>query len=271
MDGRQPAALRLGEILVLQSLTEKILRLYPLPAREISAVYEDLELPPPGRRDGSRPYVIVNMVSSVDGRSAVEGRSSAIGSEADRQAMRTLRSKADAVMVGAGTLRAERLSLGLDDPYGPQPLAVIVGGAGEIPLERNLIVAEGQEVLIIAREEVAVRPGEHRLLRLSDLCAVGSGNLDISEALGVLKARYAVDLLLVEGGPTLNYSLISNHLADELYLTIAPKLLGKAPSGSLGILNGPTLPAGDLTLLSAHLAGDELFLRYRTLSTPETA
>ena len=44
-------------------MTGKPLRLYPLPAWEFSAIYEDLELPPPGRRDASRPYVIKNMVS----------------------------------------------------------------------------------------------------------------------------------------------------------------------------------------------------------------
>ncbi len=245
-------------------MTDTILRLYPLPALEVSAIYEDLELPPPGPRDGSRPYVIVNMVSSVDGRGAVEGRSSSIGDAVDRQTMRTLRSKADAVMIGAGTLRAEKLSLGLDGPYGPQPLAVVVAGSGEIPLDRNLIVAEGQEVLVIARGDDTDDPGEYRVLRLSDLCVDRTGKLDLEEALGVLKGRYAVDLLLVEGGPTLNYSLISNHLADELYLTIAPKLLGGAPGGSLFILNGPTLPPRGLTLLSTHLAGDELFLRYGT-------
>ena len=249
-------------------MTDRILRLYPLPVQEISEIYEDLDLPLPGRRDGLRPYVIVNMVSSVDGKSAVEGRASSIGSEIDRQAMRTLRSKADAVMIGAGTLRAEKVSLGLDDPHSPQPLAVIVAGSGELPLERNLAIAEGQEVLVIARADAVVHPGEHRVLRLSDLSADRSGNLELQEVLEVLKARYSVELLLVEGGPTLNYSLISNQLADELYLTIAPKLLGGAPCESLGILSGPPLPPRELTLLSTHLAGDELFFRYALPQRP---
>ncbi len=238
----------------------KILRLYPLPARESSTIYEDLELPPAGRREASRPYVIMNMVSSVDGRIAVEGKSSRIGSETDRQTMRTLRSKADAVMVGAGTLRAERLTLGLDDPAWPQPLAVIATGSGDLPLESNLIANEGQEVLVISREQATVRPGDHRVLRLP---ADGSGNIDLPAALGALKAEQAVDLLLVEGGPRLNYSLISQNLADELFLTLAPKLVGGTPRESLSILDGPILAARDIKLLSAHLAGDELFLRYR--------
>lgn len=201
----------------------------------------------------------MNMVSSVDGRTTVEGKSSRIGSETDRQTMRTLRSKADAVMVGAGTLRAERLTLGLDDPAWPQPLAVIATSSGDVPLEGNLIAGEGQEVLVVVREEVTVRPGDHRVLRLP---ADGSGNIDLAEALEVLKAEEAVDLLLVEGGPRLNYSLVSQNLADELFLTLAPKLLGGTPRESLSIINGPILGERDINLLSAHLAGDELFLRY---------
>jgi riboflavin-specific deaminase-like protein len=240
-------------------VTGEILRLYPLPARELSAIYEDLDLPPAGRRYASRPYVMVNMVSSVDGRTAVGGKSSRIGSETDRQTMRTLRAKADAVMVGAGTLRAERLSLGLDDPAVPQPLAVIATTSGDVPLEGNLIPCKGQEVLVIAREDTAVRPGEHSVLRLS---ADTSGNLDLGEALEALKAERAVDLLLVEGGPRLHCSLISQGLADELFLTLAPKLVGGSPRDSLTILNGPVLGTKKVVLLSAHLAGDELFLRY---------
>ena len=241
-------------------MTGKILRLYPLPAQEISTIYEDLELPPPERRDASRPYVIINMVSSVDGKTAQEGKASPLGSQADRQSMRNLRSKADAVMVGASTVRAEKLSLGLDEAgQETQPLAVIVTGSGDVPLDKNLVVGERQEVLLVAPEGLTVRPGEHAILQLP---AEQAGDIDLAEALKILRAEHAVDLLLVEGGPTLNYSLISDNLADELFLTLAPKLLGGAPDGALSIIKGPTQVARDVNLLTVHLASDELFLRY---------
>ncbi len=243
-------------------MTGKILRLYPLPAEESpgKGIYEDLELPPENPRDPSRPYVIINMVSSVDGRTAVGGRSSGIGDEVDRQTMRTLRSKADAVMVGAGTLRAEKLSLGLDEPSGkPQPLAVIATRTGDVPLESNLIAGEHQEVLVITTQD-APQSLDARVLRMP---ATASGGVDLGEALKVLKAEYAVDLLLVEGGPSLNHVLISSHLADELFLTLAPKLLGGTADESLAILEGPRLSpeARNLSLLSVHFAAGELFLR----------
>jgi riboflavin-specific deaminase-like protein len=244
-------------------LTGKILRLYPLPAQEILAggIYEDLELPPPGRTETPRPYVIINMVSSVDGRTAVEGKSSPLGSETDRQTMRTLRSRSDAVMIGAGTLRAERLSLGLDEPSGRQPLAVIATKTGDVPLESNLIVGEHQEVLVITTQD-APKNLDDRLresARVLRAPATPSGAINLGEALEVLRARHTVEVLLVEGGPSLNHALISQNLADELFLTLAPKLLGGT---SYELLDGPALAPIDAKLLSAHLAGSEFFLRY---------
>ncbi len=246
-------------------MTGKLLRLYPLPSQEVSAIYEDLELPPRERRDDTRPYVIVNMVSSLDGKVAIEGKASRLGSQTDHQAMRTLRSKAGAVMIGAGTLRAEKLSLGLDDPAGRQPLAVIATNSGDIPLESNLIVGGGQEVLVITTEDAPDAfadglPGRRTaVLRVP---SSPSGSKDLGEALRILKAEHAVDLLVVEGGPSLNHSLISQNLADELFLTLAPKLLGGTTEEVLTVLKGGALEAEDINLLSAYLAGDELFLRY---------
>lgn len=249
----------------------KATRLYPLPPREVPAgeIYADLELPPPGRQDPSRPYVIINMVSSIDGKSTIWGRTAGLGDEADRQTMRNLRSKADAVMVGAGTLRSERISLGLDEPAdGPQPLAVVATKTGDVPLESNLILHESQEVLLLSPENLYV-PREESV-RWMRVPRDPSGNMDLREALKGLKGEHAVDLLLVEGGPTLNHALASRGLADELFLTLAPKLLGGEGCDSLTVLGGgPLSPeASSPKLLSGHLTGDELFLRYELHPAP---
>jgi 2,5-diamino-6-(ribosylamino)-4(3H)-pyrimidinone 5'-phosphate reductase len=228
-------------------------------------IYEDLELPPSGRRASRRPYVLINMVSSLDGRTTVEGKAARIGSETDRRVMRTLRSKADAVMIGAGTLRAERLSLGLDDSVGPQPLAVVVTASGNVPIESNLISDERQEVLVITPEDVrSVRLPERARYEELQVSEDRSGTVDLAEALKMLKTEHAVDLLLVEGGPSLNHALVSANVVDEIFLTLAPKLLGGTTPEALGILAGHQLSAVSprLRLLSIHLAGDELYLRY---------
>ncbi len=251
------------------------------------SIYADLEIPPAQEERGrhrARPYVIINMVASLDGKTTSQGRAARIGSRTDRQLMRTLRSKADAVMVGANTLRAEKLSLGLDErfPGGPQPLAIVVSKTGaDVPLEENLIPNEGQSVLMIVAADAPAdapdgaadqplllqpaRRGERLLLRAP--ATTPSGDVDLGEALKTLKAKHAVDSLLVEGGPSLNHSLISQDLADELFLTLAPKLLGGAPPEALTLLEGhelvPPTRSPDPQLLSAHLSGNELYLRYR--------
>jgi len=251
----------------------KIQRLYPPPAREIFAIYDDLDLPPAANREGARPYVIINTVSSVDGRTAVGGKAAGIGSVTDRQTMRTLRSKADAVMIGAGTLRAERLTLGLDETGVPQPLAIIVTETGDVPLEEHLIVEDGQEVLLLLSEEAPERVVE-RLITLAPVMRVpadSTGAVDLENALLALEAERGVESLVVEGGPGLNHALISLNLVDELFLTVAPELLGGSADQTLTMLRGPTLPARDrptLDLVSIHLSGDELFLRYSLARTP---
>ena len=227
------------------------LRLYPDPGvlAEEEEIYHDLRLP--RSESASLPYVLVNMVSSVDGRSSVGGKASGIGSRADREAMRALRSCVDAVMVGAGTLRAERLDLGLDDPGAGQPLAVIVGGTGDLPLGERL-AGKRQEVLLVMPEAAGGAPGRgldrpadglaDRLTVVQTPNAAGGGPagwVDLGWLLEFLRTEHAVDRLLVEGGPALNRSVIDAGLADEIFLTLAPKIL------------------------SVHACGSELFLRYR--------
>ena len=261
--------------------------------RRVCEVYEDLELRSGHRRRASRPFVAINMVCSVDGRVAAGGKASRIGGEADRAAMRRLRAEADAVVVGAGTLRAERLSLGLDSPRGsfggpneareargPQPLAVILTASGDVALG-NLILEPGQGLLVFAADDAPA--GKLAALRERGAAVIptpkdrsGPG-LDLREVTRVLAYEHGVEVLLAEGGPTINRALIDAGLVDELFLTLAPKLL----AGPRGVEEGEhaedganrpapkTIVEGEpfeqpahLKLISVQAVGDELFLRY---------
>ena len=233
-------------------------------------IYGDLRLP--AVDSGELPYVLVNMVSSVDGRSSVGGRATGIGSGIDRLVMRALRSRVDAVMVGSGTLRAEKLSLGLDDPKAGQPLAVVVGGAGDAPIRERLVGRHRGVVLAVPRGSSSTAASDNATLTVLETPATGDGRVDLRWLLKALRADHAVGRLLVEGGPRLNRSLIDGGLAHEIFLTIAPKLL-LGPESS--ILSGDHEDGSggrprDLTLLSAHSAGDELFLRYRLDQSPRS-
>lgn len=242
------------------------LRLHPEPRALASEeeVHHDLTLPIP--ESPSLPYVLLNMVSSVDGRSSVGGKASGIGSRADREAMRALRSQADAVMVGAGTLRAEKLNLGLDYPNAKRPLAVIVGGTGDLPVRERL--TGRQQDVILAVPEGARASAETGMdmdcLTVIEAPSTGQGRVDLRWLLEYLRAEQAVGRLLVEGGPALNRAMIDAGLADEIFLTLAPKILSGREAAIVRGDDGEAAGGSrNLELLSVHSSGSELFLRYR--------
>jgi 2,5-diamino-6-(ribosylamino)-4(3H)-pyrimidinone 5'-phosphate reductase len=201
----------------------------------------------------------------------------------DRTLMRSLRARADAVMIGAGTLRAEKLRLDVSEDLAkarasrglePQPLAVLVTASGDVPLGVNLVGSSPENLLIIASPEISKERfaslSSHVVVEIvtKEMATPADTGLDLGEALEVLKGRYGVDVLLVEGGPALNHSLISSGLADEFFLTLAPKVLGGQSPQSLTVVEGPLLsPRGIVPkLVSVHLFDDELFHRYALCS-----
>jgi riboflavin-specific deaminase-like protein len=228
-------------------------------------IYHDLKLPISG--SPPLPYVVVNMVSSVDGRSSVGGKASGIGSRADREAMRALRSHVDAVMVGAGTLRAEKLNLGLDDPDARQPLAVIVGGSRDLPLGERLANAHQEVILAVLEGTRGAVDTRFERLTVVETPSTRQGLVDLRWLLEYLRTEHTVDRLLVEGGPALNRSMIDGGLADEIFLTLAPKILSGEEAAILRGGNAEaTSTSRSLELLSVHSSGSELFLRYRLRS-----
>ena len=122
-------------------------RLYPRPG-ETTAEELISRLDLGSRAPADRPYVVLNMVSSLDGKAAVDGSTRAMGGEADRLLFHHLRTQADAIMVGAGTATAERYGRPTksqelrakreEEGLAPEPLMVLVSGrlslTAELPL-----------------------------------------------------------------------------------------------------------------------------------------
>ena len=243
-------------------------RLYPAPATVApEEIYSDLVLPegPP-----HRPYVLINMVSTVDGKVAVGGRAAGLGSKLDRALMRRLRAAVDGVMVGAGTLRAEPVAPGV-----PGVLAAERGGQGQpeqplaITLSRRLHVNPehpffglGPESTVIFTSLSAQCQMVGSLSTRATVERVGQSEVDLEEALACLRRRYGVGRLLVEGGPTLNQQLIEHGLVDELFCTIAPKLAGGSGPGMLTGSTPASSIAARLGLASLFENRGELYARY---------
>lgn len=243
----------------------------------VERLAEQLDLAESAAGRSSRPYVLLNMVSTVDGRATLGGRSGAIGGQADKALFLGLRTVVDAVMAGAGTVRAERYRrLVRDERYrrtrrehglAEEPLACIVSGrlalSGEIPL----LADPGARVAILTTSQASL--SRECNADIQYIRAVRDGLLDLTGAMSQLREHHGVRTLLCEGGPHLNAQLLSEGLVDELFLSLSPVLAGgDAKSETLRILSGPELdPPVALELMSVMEHDSHLFLRYRVGSS----
>lgn len=211
-----------------------------------------------------RPLVAMNFVATVDGRATIEGRSGPIGSETDTAMLAGLRTRFDAVMIGAGTMRVERYGRLVAkqetrdrrrrDGLSPEPLMVLVSGRLDLPWDAPLFTGGG-EVLIFTSSDTEPPPTAAPIEIVRH-----EGAVNLTEALRFLREQRGVRALLSEGGPHLHEQMQADGLVDDLFLTIAPKLSGgEAPR----ILEGPLPGVAELELVWLLEEGGELFARYR--------
>lgn len=204
----------------------------------VREVYDVPRPRPPGR-----PWIGLCMVASLDGSTVIDRRSAGLSSDTDREVLVTLRSLADVIIVGAGTVREEG--------YGPPSKAGqrvgVVSHSGNVDTSTPLF-ASGAGFLILPESAGPVDV---------DSVRAGRGDVDLAAAVAMLDA----DFVQAEGGPSLNGTLIDAGLLDELNLTIAPFLAGG---------DGPRLTtraaANVRRMHLAHVLEDDgfLFTRYVT-------
>jgi riboflavin biosynthesis pyrimidine reductase len=249
----------------------------PEPPATVERLMDELALPALAAGGPmSRPYVVLNMISSADGRATLNGRSGALGGQADRELFHGLRTVVDAVMAGAGTVRAERYRRLVRDEHGraqrvrrglaPEPLACVVSGRLALDGEIPLLADAGARVAILTPSAASL-PQECRA-NIDYVRAQRDGKLDLPSAMSELRERLGVGTVLCEGGPHLNAQLLAGGLVDELFLSLSPKLVsGEQTSEALRILSGPELePPVALELVGALEHESHLFLRYRVLA-----
>jgi riboflavin-specific deaminase-like protein len=211
-----------------------------------------------------RPFVALNFAATLDGRATIDGRSGPIGSERDTEMLQHLRTRFDAVMVGAGTMRAERYGRIVSDPelrarrerigLPADPLAVLISGRLDLPWDAPLFT-EGGSVLVFTASDTEPPPTETPLEVVRH-----EGHVNPIEALRHLRRDRGVRALLCEGGPGVHGQLEAAGLVDELFLTIAPKLSG---GDILPILTGGMPEVAELELVWLLEERGELFARYR--------
>jgi riboflavin-specific deaminase-like protein len=231
---------------------------------ELEETLEALHFDP--RSDRERPYVVVNFVASVDGRSSFRGRSGALGDEGDRATFHGLRERADAVLVGTRTLgvegygrmlgREERRQRRRAAGRAPEPLACTVTRTGMVPLDAPLFAEPEAQVVVFTAQEIDTQSARAQV----EVVRLDPGEMTLTTVLRHLHSHHQVELLLCEGGPMLFGSLLEEDLVDELFLTVAPKLVGGT---SPTITSRPELPEPrDLRVVWALERQGSLYLRY---------
>jgi len=243
-------------------------RLYPRPGKTTPAdLISRLDLG--SRAPAGRPYLVLNMVASLDGKAAVGGRTRELGGEADRQLFHHLRTQANALMVGAGTVRAERYGRAVkseelrskreEEGLDPDPLVVIVSGRLDLPADLPLLQDPDSRVVIATAAERELTGTRARIeyLRTGD---------DLLLLLARLHEGHGVRSVLCEGGPTLNSHLLAAGAVDELFLSLSPKLVGGL-DGLTIVAGRPLLDPATAELVWLLEGEGDLFSRWRIRSS----
>ena len=229
----------------------------------LAALLRAYDVPRAPRTD--RPWVLCNIVASLDGRTAVFGRVGTLSTPTDQTLFHHLRGLSDAIMVGAATVRAER--------YGPprvtpelvaerqargqttEPRLCIVSRSLQLDAAQDVLMRTGARPIVLTCD--AAPPS--RVLDLAphaEMISAGTDSVDLQRGQAALR-RHGVRTVVCEGGPTLNAELLQLGLVDELCLTIAP-FLGGDP---LGLFERGSAPLQRARIVHALSVDGSIFVR----------
>jgi riboflavin biosynthesis pyrimidine reductase len=212
------------------------------------------------------------MIESADGAAEVGGLSGGLSGPADREIFSLLRALADVILVGAGTVRAERYrparvaprwaALRAGRPATP-PIAVLTAQL-DLDLDSPLLTAApGDARTIVITTGSAPVPVRKQAAEHAEVIIAGDRDADLGAAIRALAGR-GYRRVLAEGGPRLLGQLAAAGLLDELCVTVSPVLA----SGTAGRIVQGTTQAGLPRLALAHVLEEEGFLFCRYLLRP---
>ena len=253
----------------------------------------DWNLPTPEKR----PYIYTNFAISRDGRISfnMPGQAAARyvtkSDRHDRWLMGLLRMRADAVLIGDGTIRIESDYLchaewifpddaaaftaqRREDGRGALPLLVILSAEGKIPQEAACLNASDTHVILATTSQGAMQARKLKCAGQIDIIEFGDGLVDPKQLVSILYETYNVRTLLCEGGANVFGSMLAAGMVDEEFVTWCPTFVGRdanhfRPSYCEGVAWTPT-SAPYSKPISLHKGGDYLYLRTRNMPQPVT-
>ena len=224
----------------------------------------------------ARPFVFINAAMSADGKIAtMQRRQTRISGSLDFDRMDELRATSDAIMVGIGTVLSDnpsltvkskdrlekRLSIGLSE----NPVRIVVDSMARIPQSAD-IFKKGKGKRIIAVSESAPAEKVRSLSKLADIICIGKKRIDLIKLLSELKNR-GINRLMVEGGATLIWGLISNGLVDEVYTFVGNIIIGGKTAPTLVDGEGYASDFCKLTLISCEVLEEGVLIKWKVQSS----
>lgn len=240
-------------------------RLLPPPTIEVDTDDAYRAPRPPGQ---NRPWVMANMIATFDGAIEVGGVSGPLGSAGDKDIFGTIRTIPDIILVGRATVAAEHYNppstsvstraRRLANGAWPTARIAVISGSLDIDLTLSMFMTPQQRPLVVTTDEP---PGD-RLAAVSEVADVihaGVEQVDLLDALAQLHDLGA-NVVLSEGGPSLNGQLLAAGVLDEVCLSIAPMAAG---GRAKRITSGPDLELPvDFDLQQVLIEDQYLFCRY---------
>ncbi len=225
----------------------------------------------------ARPFVFINAAMSADGKIAtIERRQTRISGSLDFDRVDELRASSGAVMVGIGTVLSDNPSLTVKskerrekrraEGRDENPVRIVVDSMARTPLDAD-IFKKGEGKRIIAVSEGAPSERVSSLEKHADIITIGKKSVELEKLFAELKKR-GISQLMVEGGATLNWGLISAGLVDEIYTFIGNIIIGGASAPTLADGDGCTCDFCKLTLISCERLEDGVLIRWKVLSNP---
>jgi len=216
-----------------------------------------------------RPYVILNAAMSLDGKIATRTNESRLSSQRDLRRVHRIRSQVDGIMVGLLTVLCDDPKLRVRYFQDNHPARIVVDSKARTPLDSYIVKTASSTPTIVA---VTTKAPQRRVKQLQKagvkILVCGNGPLVSLPVLMRRLRKLGVQRVLLEGGGTLNWGMLSQKLVDQVSVSVSPRILGGEQAVTLvegdGVLR--IEDAIRLRLLGVKRYGDELVLNYRVLS-----
>jgi len=219
----------------------------------------------------NRPHVLMMSEITADGKLTLrKGASSKIlmkyMAHETEILLHETRAAYDAIMVGANTIRIDNSFLTVRLVPGKNPLRVIPCSMADIPLDANVLGPDAPSVIAVCEQAPADRVAAIKSKGVH-VAVAGKQHVELPLLLKVLKEKFQVSKLMIEGGPTLNWHMLHHQLVDEIRLIHLPFIVGGSDTPSL--VGGMHINSEDemirLLLKNHFMCGTNLVSEYDVL------